>query len=328
MLEASNPTVVIAIWQTIEAFHRALTTPATFRLAASQRDEDVVPLLDGAQVLISGRFSAGMAATANALQLIQTPGAGTNAIEFGAVPSQTTVCNVYGHERGIAEYVFTMMSMLTRDYIGMNQRLRAGDWSDHLGPPLPELRGRVLAVIGLGRIGSEVARWGGFIGMRVVAATRSPDPARARELGIETLVPIEQMPGILAIADYVVVSVPLTPESTGLVGAAELALMKPTAHLINVSRGEVIDENALYTALHDRIIAGAALDVWYRYPDGPQSVLPSDLPFHELSNVIMTPHIAGATDATFSYRWSVINDNIRRLRDGEPLLNEVKPPAR
>ena len=99
--------------------------------------------------------------------------------------------------------------------------------------------------------------------------------------------------------------------------------MKQSAFLINVARGEVVDEEALYSALRDRTIAGAAIDVWYQYPDGNQTVLPSKLPFHELGNVVMTPHIAGATDATFGYRWGLINDNLRRLSQGEPLQNVV-----
>jgi phosphoglycerate dehydrogenase-like enzyme len=103
--------------------------------------------------------------------------------------------------------------------------------------------------------------------------------------------------------------------------------MKPTAFLINVARGEVVDEAALYAALRDRAIAGAAIDVWYRYPEGDALTLPSTLPFHELTNVIMTPHIAGATENTFFYRWAAINDNLRRLRDGEPLVNVVPRPV-
>jgi phosphoglycerate dehydrogenase-like enzyme len=103
--------------------------------------------------------------------------------------------------------------------------------------------------------------------------------------------------------------------------------MKPSTFLINVARGEVVEETALYEALRDRTIGGAAIDVWYQYPEKDELRLPSTLPFHELDNVIMTPHIAGATDATFHYRWSVINDNIGRLGTGEPFVNQVHPKS-
>jgi phosphoglycerate dehydrogenase-like enzyme len=102
--------------------------------------------------------------------------------------------------------------------------------------------------------------------------------------------------------------------------------MKPSAFLVNVGRGPVVDEQALYAALHERAIAGAALDVWYSYPNGAAKQLPASLPFHELDNVILTPHVAGWTLETTAYRWRAIADNIRRLGANEPLLNIVWPP--
>lgn len=317
--------VVLAIWQTVEPFRQALTTPATIIAAPTGRDEDVAPLLDEADVLVSGRFSPAMGERARSLRLIQTPGAGLDGIDFAAVPDGTAVCNVYGHERGIAEYAFTTMSMLNRDFAGMNQRIRAGDWRDYRGGPLPELQGKTLGIVGLGRIGAEVARWGRFLDMRVLAATRTPNQQRAAGLGIDRVAGMNALPEILAESDFVVIAVPLDERTHGLIGADELAAMKPSAFLINVARGEVVEEAALYEALRSGGIAGAAIDVWYCYPSGDEPCLPSHFPFHELPNVVMTPHIAGATDATFTYRWNLINENLRRLRDGEPLLNVVKP---
>lgn len=319
--------VVLAEWQTDEAFHRALTTPMTLLLAPTMLDADVAPLLAEADVLVSGRFTPGMAAGATRLRLIQTPGAGYNQIDFEAVPAGTAVCNVYGHERAIAEYAMMTMAALNRDLIGMNQRLRAGDWRDHAAGPQRELRGRTLAVIGLGRIGQEVARAGIFFGMRVMAVTRTPDPARAQELGVAFVGGHDDLPRILSEADFVVVAVPLDTLTHGLINRRELAAMKPSAYLVNVARGEVVDEAALYEALAAGAIAGAAIDVWYHYPEADEIRLPSRFPFHELDNVLMTPHIAGATDGTFHYRWRFINENLRRLADGEPLLNVVSPGA-
>jgi phosphoglycerate dehydrogenase-like enzyme len=320
---SAPPRVVIAEWQNIADFHQALTAPMTKRIAATRRDEDIAPLLADADVLVSASFTRGMAAAATRLRLIQTPGAGTDLIDFDAVPAGTTVCNVYGHERGMAEYVVMTMAALNRDLLGMNQRLRTGDWRDHFAGPQRELRGRILAVLGLGRIGREVARAGSFFGMRVAAVTRSPDPARAREVGVQHVVGPDELPALLGEADFVVVAVPLSPATRGLIGRRELAAMKASAYLINIARGDVVDEAALYEALASRAIAGAAIDVWYQYPAANETRLPSRLPFHELDNVLMTPHVSGATDRTFAYRWRFINDNISRLAAGEPLQNVV-----
>jgi phosphoglycerate dehydrogenase-like enzyme len=129
---------------------------------------------------------------------------------------------------------------------------------------------------------------------------------------------------VLAESDFVVIAVPLQDDTIGLIDAAALRAMKPGAFLVNVARGPVIDEDALYEALRDRAIGGAALDVWYRYPDNKVSGRASTRPFHELDNVIVTPHIAGWTEGTFRHRWEAIDDNLRRLATGEPLVNVVR----
>lgn len=315
--------VAIAEWQTVEAFHRALTTPMTTVLAPSRREADIVSVLAEADVLISASFTPAMAAAAPRLRLIQTPGAGLEQIDVSAIPPGVSLCNIYGHERGIAEYVVMTMTALNRDLVGMNRRLREGDWRDYQEVPQPELRGRTLAVIGLGRIGRAVARAGAFFGMRVLAVTRNPAAAQPEDAPDVVVSGLETLPSVLAEADFVVLSLPLNDATRGLIGPAEFAAMKPSAYLINVARGGVVDEAALYNALSSGTIAGAAIDVWYQYPASNEICMPSRYPFHELDNILMTPHISGATDGTFSYRWQFINDNIRRLAAGEPLQNVV-----
>jgi phosphoglycerate dehydrogenase-like enzyme len=118
--------------------------------------------------------------------------------------------------------------------------------------------------------------------------------------------------------------VPAERGDARLIGADELARMKPDAVLINVARGPIVGEDALYQALLERWIGGAVLDTWYRYPGpGDQGVRPSRHPFHELANVVMTPHCSGWTEGLIERRFAVIADNIERLRDGRPLLNRV-----
>ncbi len=315
--------VVLGEFQTDEGFREAVTEPVELISAPGIADDQIAPLLADADALVSRRFTAAMAANAPRLRLIHTPGAGTNEIDFAAVPPQATVCNVYGHENSIAEYVFMVMLALNRDLLNMDRRFRQLDWSDRASGPQREVHGRTLGIVGLGRIGSEIARRARVFGMRVIAATRTPRPERAAELGIDRLVGMDDLGSVLEEADFLVVAVPLEPATTGLLGAAELARMQPHACLINVARGPVIDEDALYAALAERRIGGAALDVWYRYPEDKLHGAPSAHPFHELDNVILTPHIAGWTFGTFAHRWAQINENLRRLRTGEPLVSVV-----
>lgn len=320
--------VLLGDWQRDEAFHRAITTPVSLVPAPTLRDDDVVPLLADADAFITKRFTAAMGAAAKRLRLIHAPGAGTNEIDLAAVPDGAVVCNVYGHGAGIAEYVLMAILALNSDLLNMDARLRHGDWSDRTERGARhEIRGRTLAVIGLGRIGVEVARLATAFGVRVIAATRTPSADRDKRLGLASIFGMDQLHAVLAEADFVVVAVPLDASTAGLIGSRELNAMKPSAYLVNVARGQIIDDGALYQALKERTIAGAALDVWYRYPEANERVYPSKHPFHELDNVIMTPHIAGVTEETFKHRWAVIDDNLRRLAAGEPLLNVVYPSS-
>jgi len=296
--------------------------------APTLRDEDVVPLLRDADAFVSKAFTPAMGAAAGRLRLIHAPGAGTNSIDFDVVPAHVAVCNVFGHEVSIAEHVMMMILALNADLLNMDARFRRADWSDRkTRPPRHEIRGRTLAVIGLGHIGAEVCRLGAAFGMRVLGVTRAPSAQRQAALGLAGMAGLDRLREVLAEADAVVVALPLEAGTAGIIGARELAAMKPTATLVNVARGELIDEAALYAALRDGRIAGAAIDVWYRYPESAESVRPASHPFHELANVIMTPHIAGWTVETFRHRWAAIDENLRRLGTGEPLLNVVKPAA-
>jgi len=128
---------------------------------------------------------------------------------------------------------------------------------------------------------------------------------------------------VLRRSDYVLISMPATSETVGSIDRGRLGLMKPTAFLINVARAEIIDEDALYEALVQRSIAGAALDVWYRYPSKPGCAAPATRPFHELPNVLMTPHVAGWTDGMLDTRAKLIAENIRRVAYGQTPLNLI-----
>jgi phosphoglycerate dehydrogenase-like enzyme len=133
----------------------------------------------------------------------------------------------------------------------------------------------------------------------------------------------ERLDELLSLSDYLAITLSLSPETRGLIDARRLRLMKPSAHLINVARAEIIDERALYDALAGGRMAGAALDVWYRYPTTVGSTAPASAPFHSLRNVIMTPHVSGWTEGTLEARATVIATNIERTARGETPLNAI-----
>ena len=128
---------------------------------------------------------------------------------------------------------------------------------------------------------------------------------------------------VLRQSDYLAITLSLNETTRGLIGARELASMKPSAFLVNVARAQIVDEEALYHALAKHVIAGAALDVWYRYPTKPGATLPANHPFHELPNVLMTPHLSGWTEGMLQARAKVIAENIRRVAREEPPLNQI-----
>jgi phosphoglycerate dehydrogenase-like enzyme len=135
----------------------------------------------------------------------------------------------------------------------------------------------------------------------------------------------ESTDDVIRRSDYVLISMPATPDTVGLMDRRRLGLMKPTAFLINVARAEIVDENALYEALAERSIAGAGLDVWYRYPRAAGATPPATRPFHDLPNVLMTPHVSGWTDGMLDARAKLIAENIRRVVHDETPLNLVGP---
>ena len=259
------------------------------------------------------------------LKLLQSPAAGLDLIDLPSLPHGVSVCNVDGHEQAIAEYVLMTMLALTHRLLDTVTAFRdAGIWAAGGaggGPPHGELLGKTIGIVGYGKIGREVAKRAVGFGCRVVAANRSPvaDPGQA-----SAVFPLTDLDRMLPECDVVVIAAGLGPETRGLIDARRLELMKPTALLINIGRALIIDEAALYAALHGSRIAGAALDVWWRYPTPAEpNVRPSHLPFHELPNVLMTPHCSSATDGARDRRLSVIAGNLDRYARGQSLTNLV-----
>jgi phosphoglycerate dehydrogenase-like enzyme len=280
-------------------------------------------------VLVSMAFSREMAAAAPCLRLVQVPGAGLDRIDRNALRAEIHLANVYGHETGIAEYIFGAILALTRSFGRLDRKLRLEEWESQWAPgvpapPLwPELAGKTLGILGYGHIGQALAKRARAFEMEVCAIRRQAEGPCPKELAF--LGGPAQLDDVLRSADYLAITVSLSDSTCDLIGERQLGLMKPTAFLINVARAEVIDEEALYRALASRRIAGAALDVWYRYPTAPGPTRPANQPFHELDNVLMTPHISGWTEGMSRARSKLIAENIARTAAGMPPLNLIAP---
>lgn len=276
---------------------------------------------ESANVIVGIRLGAAEPAP-RALRLYHAPAAGTDAIDVTRLPTGAVLCNCFGHEHAIAEYV--MMALLLRHVpiSDADAKLRKGDWAYWAGRPgalRTELGGQTIGLLGYGHIGKAIADRAKAFGMHVTVCNRAVvtnDPRVGRAFGLEGL------RDFMGSADAIVVSLPLMEATRGIVDAAALRAMRPHGIIINVGRGPVIAEQALFEALDQRWIGGAIIDTWYQYPTGESPLtLPSKLPFEHLPNIVMTPHMSGWTDGTVRRRQETIAENIRRLRRGEMLTN-------
>jgi phosphoglycerate dehydrogenase-like enzyme len=255
-------------------------------------------------------------------RLLHLPGAGADAIEFERLPPECVVCNVFEHEIPIAEYVLAAILNHAIGYVDMVRDFSSEQFGRQFAARKThaEVYGKTLGIVGFGHIGKLVAQRARAFGMRVHAISRSGHAPEADEAGN-----VSQLPEMLRQADFVLIACPLTPETQGLIGAAQLKLMKSTAVLINVSRGAIVDEEALYAALSEGRIGGATLDVWYQYPspDNP-APRPSRFAFEKLPHVHCTVHSCAWTEEMFDRRFALIAENLKRLQDGRPLLNVIR----
>jgi phosphoglycerate dehydrogenase-like enzyme len=277
-----------------------------------------------ADILVSNHWLAAYPPVPK-LRLVQSVATGVELFDLAALPKGCAICNSFGHETAIAEFIIMAMLALHHRFFEIAGEFRErGSWRSswvQSGTPHGEVRGSTLGIVGFGRVGREVARRAAPFGCRILAANRT---ARDAEPGIERIFPLSDLDRMLPECDTVALCTALGPETAGLIDAPRLALMKPTAFLINIARGEVIDEDAVYAVLRNKKIGGAALDVWWQYPtaDDPER-RGSRHPFHQLPNVIVTPHNSGWTAGMVRRRWDEIADNIARFCRGDGLINLV-----
>jgi len=283
-----------------------------------------------ADVVVCSSLPPDLAAAAAWVRLVHVTGAGFEKIALDALPPGAAVANTYHHARPIAEHVVMVALMLTRRVLPVDREVRSGVWRTIATDPgvafHRTLDGMVLGLVGLGSIGTEVARLASALGMRVCAVRNNPELPLPDGLHPEWVGATSDLPELLQSSDVVVVTVPLNDATRGLIGRSEFSAMKDDAVLINVARGAVVDEEALFAALRDGSIAGAGIDVWWDVPAAGR-MPPSQFDFGSLDNVILTPHYSGHAVVTFERRAGDIAANIARLAAGTPLTNVVRSPS-
>ncbi len=253
------------------------------------------------------------------LRLIQRPGVHLEAVDIGCASARgIPVCNVpagltHGGE-DVAEHVMFLALALAKRYREAVISLGAR----RIGIPSTQvLRGKIFGLVGFGRTGSAVVGMARGFGMRVWAVKRTVSEGMRQAMGLEWLKTHDHLPELLRESDFVSLHVPLNKETEGLIGPAEIALMKPGAFLINVARGRVVDRAALLAALREQRLAGAGLDVYWNEPVDPNDALLA------LPNVIATPHVANMTVETIETIARESADNIRRVQAGLPPMHQI-----
>ncbi len=275
---------------------------------------------ENADVVIGIKLNADMPQPVNA-RLFHAPAAGTDAVNSALLPAPCTLANCFGHENAIAEYVIAALLMRHVPLARADQDLRQQRWTYWAGRPTAlrtELGAQTLGLVGFGHIAQTVAQRAKAMGMRVHVANRSP----VTHAVVDQSWTLDGLHDFMGSCDAVVVSLPLTENTQGLIDAAAIGAMRSDAVLMNVGRGAVIDEKALYEALKARQIGGAVIDTWYQYPTPTQAeCAPSQFDFASLDNVLMTPHMSGWTSGTVRRRQETLAENIGRLSRGEALIN-------
>jgi phosphoglycerate dehydrogenase-like enzyme len=273
------------------------------------------------EILVAGRPTASQLEACPQLQALIIPWAGLPkpTAELMLSRPHVSIHNLHHNAAATAEMAIALLLAAAKSIPRGDAALRLGDWSMRFEfQHAVQLEGRNALVLGLGEIGRRVARACTGLGMSVSAISRN---GRAVD-GIDVSRP-ERLRELLPKADALLICLPATTETEGLLGEAELALLPRQCVLVNVARGAIIDEAALFHALKEGRIFAAGLDVWWRYPQGEAASAPSEYPFHELPNVVMSPHRGGHVQDTEQQRYRALAQLLQAAARGEDMPNRV-----
>ncbi len=302
---------------------------------------DTISLTHGDRLPTPARYSILVAGVPNREHLMASPELTTLIIPWSGLPKATRellkefpqldVHNIHHNAAPAAETAVTLMMAAAKNIVPIDRTLRTGDWSprydyDSGSPSGPiMLRGKTTLVLGYGAIGKEIASLCHGMGMRVIGIRKNIPSYSDSPFEIYTC---DALKKLLPRANVLFVCLPLTPETERLIGEEELELLPDQAIIVNISRGAIIDEKALYHALIGPRSLRAGLDVWYSYPRDEATrvnTLPSEYPFHQLDNIVMTPHLGGHSDQTETLRISALAELLTLAAEGKPLPNRIDP---
>ncbi len=287
---------------------------ADYKSDSSAKDKLDIELAD-AEIVYGLRLPRDLIVRAPKLKWVQVMSAGVDRfLDSDFRRSPVILTNVSGiHATPISEFVMEQMLMFAKNAPFCFEQKQKKHWQ-HYAPSV--LRGKTVGIVGLGNIGKEVARLSQAFGMRVVATRRST-PRTQRARNVDLMLPRQELPRLLADSDYVVITLPYTHETHNLFGETELRAMKPSAYLINIGRGGIVDEDVLVRALSENWIAGAGLDVFATEPLPPESKL------WELPNLLFSPHVSGDMEDYIGHATEVFCKNLKRYLEGKRLFNMV-----
>ena len=301
--------------------------------AVEQAKSELLELVSKAQILVVSAelvyskdptLVKNLITAGKQLRLIQVPFSGMEWLKKEWLPDGCIVCNTNQHSEPIAEYVMLGILEFAINMRHMDRELRQGRWtyggSIVRGLKHSEIQHKTIGFIGFGHIAKRVTELATPFGMEFIAMTRNPKVDTRLKWWKDS----SHLEALLMESDYVLITAPLSESTRDLINESTLKKMKPTGVIINVARGPIINEAAIYKALKNHEIGGALLDVWYQYASTDNlEMQPSVLPFHDLDNVIMTPHTASWTDQLDQRRINSVVKNIQNFIDQKPLAEVV-----
>jgi phosphoglycerate dehydrogenase-like enzyme len=307
-------------WTLSDEDRRRIEAQHGVRVTSVEDDADLPRVIPDADVFVGWDFPRALFASARKLRWVHTASAGVEANLFPEMcASDVVLTNSTGlHEVCIPEHVFGQMLLLARNFHEAQRMQQQNQWGRFqvitFGPTIRELHGSHLAILGAGPIGQNVARLAAAFGMHVRVMRRNASQSAPYA---EAVVPPSALLDLLAWADFVVCALPLTSETRGLIGRDAFHAMRSSSFLINVGRGDTIDDDALVDALRNGAIGGAALDAFQQEP------LPPEHPFWALPNLIITPHVSGYMPDYFQRMLRLFEENLSHHLQGQPLRNVV-----